>query len=159
MNMRGNRMKCKNAIALCVWVLVMQLVLWLLAMASVSLLFLNIDGIVEAVSLLSIGVCFFGGYILSKRMHFERYKSMVVLYIIWLVVPAVLIYFVQYSDMGWLVSLPYRSIAQTLFPSYFKMYQSAWVLDFVQPLLVACSYVAVFLAFGVGMCAARLGKK
>ena len=143
-------MKDKNLVFFFVWLFLMQITLWLLSLGSVSLLFLGAEGIVELIALSSLALCFFWGYILSKRKPMEYHKPIMILYLIWIIVPAVLIYFTQDSGIGWTVSFPYRSIAQTLFSSCFNSPRSAFVLDFIQPFLVACSYILTLFAFGAG---------
>ena len=143
-------MKHRRIISFFAWLLVMQLVLWLLSLGAVSLLFLGGEGVVELAALFSLILCCFWGYILSGKTQIACCKPIIICYLIWMLVPAVLIYFTQHSGIGWSCSLPYRAIAQTLFYSYFRTHQSAFVLNVIQPLLVACSYTLTLVAFGVG---------
>ena len=144
-------MKFKNTCSFFAWILVMQFVLWLLSVGSVSLLFHGIDGVVELVSLSSLVLCGLWGYILSKRTKIDHFKPIIILFIIWTFVPAVLIYFAHNSGIGWTLSVPYRAVAQTLFSSYFSNHQSAFELNVLQPLLIACSYMLTLLALGLGV--------
>lgn len=156
---KGDRlMKSKNMTSFFIGLLGMQLVLWLLSLGAVSLLFLGVEGMVELSAILSLVLCCFWGYRLSKRTQTANLKPVIILFSIWVVIPAVLIYFTQHSNIGWSLSFPYSAIAQTLFPSYFNTPQSAFVLNVLQPLLVACSYILTLFSFGVGLYVNRRSK-
>lgn len=152
-------MKHKNIITFFIWFFLMQLVVWFLLFSSVALWFLDIDGIVGLTALAAMVLCYFWGYILSKRIQIDNYKPVIILSSIWALVSAVLIYFTHDSGIGWTLSFPYRAIAQTLFPSCFSSPQSAFVLNVLRPLLIACSYILTLLAFGVGVYINRRDKK
>jgi len=152
-------MKQKNIITFFIWFFLMQLVVWFLLFSSVALWFLDIDGIVWLTALSSIVLCYFWGYILSKRIPIDNYMPVIILGSIWVLVSAVLIYFTHDSGIGWTLSFPYRAIAQTLFPSCFSSHQSAFVLNVLQPLLIACSYMLTLLAFSVGVYVNQRDKK
>lgn len=151
-------MKRKNIITFFIWLFVMQLVVWFLLFGSVSLWFLDIDGIAWLTALSSMVLCYFWGYMLSKRIQIDNYKPVIILSSIWALVSAVLIYFTHDSGIGWTLSFPYRAIALTLFPSCFSSHQSAFVLNVLQPLLIACSYMLTLLAFSVGVYVNRRDK-
>lgn len=144
-------MKHKKIITFSLWFFLMQLVVWFLSFGSVSLWFLGMDGIVWLTALSSIVLCYFWGYMLSKRIQIDNYKPVIIFGAIWVLVSAVLVYFTHDSGIGWTLSFPYRAIARALFPAYFSSPQSAFVLSVFQPLLIACSYTLTLLAFGVGV--------
>lgn len=150
-------MRRRPIVSFCLGLFAMQLVLWLLSFGAMWLWFLGIDGIVWLTALFSLVLCYIWGYTLSKRIETSNGKPIVVLFLVWMIIPA-LIFFACDSGMVWSLAFPYRAIAQTLFSFWFGGHQSAFGLAVVRPLLIASSYMLTLLVFGVGVCVEQQGK-